>query len=340
MDASVDKRAGKRSRLSTILWGGRHARPLIPTPKPRTRGAGRRSARTAVRMIGRLRFRFAAAGALLLVAALAVGVSPTFRHYLQDRTTAQLLEAARASQAVNISINDYVSSDNQEVPILDDQEEAALNGADASGADTSAPEQTPPPGFSVIYPAETSSPASTGSAANGGLSVTILPPDANAPKKTPKPASTATAAPKQTIVTLGIMRIPVVDLEMPIAEGAGTSELRYALGHHSATPPLGAIGYSTVFGHRMYTYGRHFNRLDELVPGDEIFVTVGGQELRYIVDEKGVVLPEEVPYYMKAATDKSRLLLVTCTPVRVADHRLLVFCTLDRDEVDGGVPAP
>ena len=77
----------------------------------------------------------------------------------------------------------------------------------------------------------------------------------------------------------------------------------------------------------MKTYGRHFNRLDELIAGDVVTLTVAdGSTFDYVVSDKAVMTPEEVSKALTAYTDGFKLTLVTCTPTGVGSHRLLVYC--------------
>ena len=141
----------------------------------------------------------------------------------------------------------------------------------------------------------------------------------------------ATPAPtgKVTIEMIGRISIPVIDLDMPVAKGATTVNLRYAIGWMEGTAGIGEQGRCVLFGHRMYTYGRHFNRLDEVVVGSQIVLKdKAGTSYTYEVYDVKTVLPEEVPSMMYQSTEDKELMLVTCTPVRVATHRLLVYARM------------
>lgn len=122
--------------------------------------------------------------------------------------------------------------------------------------------------------------------------------------------------------TIGIMLIPKIDTKVAISEGADLETLKYAVGHFKDTAMPGEKGNFCVAGHRSYTYNEAFNRLDEVKIGDEIIVkTVKGQ-FKYKVNEIKVVLPTETS--VLDATEDATITLVTCTPIRVATHRLIV----------------
>lgn len=121
---------------------------------------------------------------------------------------------------------------------------------------------------------------------------------------------------------IGIMKIPKIDLKVAVAEGIDDETLKYAVGHFVGTAMPGEKGNFSVAGHRSYTYSEYFNRLDELKLGDDIIVKTKNGEFTYKVYEIKVVEPTEISVLDK--TKDATVTLVTCTPVRVATHRLIV----------------
>jgi sortase A len=91
---------------------------------------------------------------------------------------------------------------------------------------------------------------------------------------------------------------------------------------------IGEEGSCCIFGHRSYAYGKFFNRLDELEEGDAITIeTAGGTLLEYVIEKKEILLPED-PLLLDGDLDGSILSLITCHPVRVASHRLVIRARL------------
>lgn len=133
-------------------------------------------------------------------------------------------------------------------------------------------------------------------------------------------------APDEGIGAIGIIRIPKIDLKVAIGEGVDMDTLKYAVGHFPQTAMAGEKGNFCVAGHRSYTYSEYFNRLDEINKGDEIYVKTKQGEYKYIVYEKKIVEPSE--YSVLDATKDATLTLVTCTPIRVATHRLIIKAKL------------
>ena len=150
-----------------------------------------------------------------------------------------------------------------------------------------------------------------------------------------EPSAEATPAPKpERVVVQAIARIeiPRIKLNMPVAEGATNYNLRVAIGHYTPSARLGEAGRSVLFGHRMYTYGRHFNRLGEMEAGDTIIIETKTHRYTYTVDRIDRILPAELLSQIYAPADGTRIMLVTCDPIRVASHRLLVHGTLTRTD--------
>lgn len=119
-----------------------------------------------------------------------------------------------------------------------------------------------------------------------------------------------------------LLRIPKIDLEVVVAEGIGESSLSYAVGHFQGTALPGGDGNFCLAGHRSYVYNQFFNRLDEMEVGDPICVEWYGKEITYTVTEILVVEPDDTWVLYK--TQKPSITLVTCTPIRVGTHRLIV----------------
>ncbi|MBC2582422.1 class D sortase [Clostridium sp. DJ247] len=125
-----------------------------------------------------------------------------------------------------------------------------------------------------------------------------------------------------TMDTIGIMTIGKINLKVAIGEGDDNETLKYSVGHIKGTAMPGEKGNFSVAGHRSYTYGEYFNRLDELEVGDKIMVKTKKGEYTYKIYDIKVVLPSDVSVLNK--TDDATITLITCTPIRVATHRLII----------------
>ncbi|WP_310602369.1 class D sortase [Anaerosporobacter sp.] len=121
---------------------------------------------------------------------------------------------------------------------------------------------------------------------------------------------------------IGIMSIDKLDLTVAIAEGTTNKAMKYSIGHFEETSLPGEEGNACFIGHRSYAFGQYFNRLDELEIGDRIEILTVADTLVYEVVESFVVNPEDV--WVLEQTETEMITLITCTPVRIATHRLIV----------------
>lgn len=124
---------------------------------------------------------------------------------------------------------------------------------------------------------------------------------------------------------IGILSIPKIDARLPVAAGVSKEQLKVSEGWVMQTAMIGSGGNAVIAGHRSYTYGMHFNRLGEMEVGDEIFfASADGVEMCFAVNEILTVLPDDPVVFDSPPEGTAQLTLYTCTPVKVATHRLLV----------------
>ncbi len=121
---------------------------------------------------------------------------------------------------------------------------------------------------------------------------------------------------------IAILEIPKINITVAVVEGTSSEALKYAVGHFEGTGMPGQKGNFCVAGHRSYTYSEYFNRADELDKGDIIKVRTQKGEFTYEIYEKKTVEPSEVS--VLNPTDDATITLVTCTPIRIATHRLII----------------
>ena len=115
---------------------------------------------------------------------------------------------------------------------------------------------------------------------------------------------------------------------MPIVEGTTEANLSVGIGHIPGTAGLGKPGNSALAGHRNYTFGRFFSRLDELKKGDKVILVTKTDTYTYIVYDKLVVLPTNVSVLNYKEKDNI-ITLITCTPMNKSTHRLIVHARLE-----------
>lgn len=124
---------------------------------------------------------------------------------------------------------------------------------------------------------------------------------------------------------MGTLIIDKIDVNLPIYHGTNEGVLRVGAGHLEGTSlPIGGPGTHTVItGHRGLPSAILLSDLDKMVPGDTFTLNILGDILTYEVDQILVVEPHEMDA-LAIENDKDYCTLVTCTPVGINSHRLLV----------------
>lgn len=261
----------------------------------------------------------------VLVIGLGVVAFPFVRNYLKERKGAELiqnLEIGEATMIVDIEtpkegeLDSWVEADGMDD--FDPEEEDDFSALSLSGELVDAEVEIGDEDIVVNPEDETES----------ELEIAL---DANVEAE----SLDFDALKRKKLVAIGKLEIPRIDSVQPIVEGAGKTELNYAVGHVTNTADFARIGNCVLAGHRNYTFGSMFNRLGEMQTGDEIIVTMrDGTRATYVVYETLDVKPG-VPEISSYHKDERRLTLMTCTPVGVGSHRLLVRARLDALEVTG-----
>ena len=133
---------------------------------------------------------------------------------------------------------------------------------------------------------------------------------------------------------LGYITIPKIDVNLPIYEGTGYDVLTHGIGHLSETSyPLGGEStHCALSGHRGMAEAELFTNLDKLELGDRFYLHVLDEVLAYQVDQVLVVEPDQVEA-LEIIEGEDLCTLVTCTPIGINSHRLLVRGT--RVEYEG-----
>lgn len=140
--------------------------------------------------------------------------------------------------------------------------------------------------------------------------------------------------------------IPAIEVDEPVLAGTDDATLRKGLGLYDyAQLPTEEGGNVSIAGHRngtrngVYTLDWPFYPLDELGEGDLFYLVYDGVIYRYLWDQTIVV--EQDDWSVIFPQGFSCLTLTTCTPIGVADHRLIVRARLiDSFEADESYDYP
>ncbi len=124
---------------------------------------------------------------------------------------------------------------------------------------------------------------------------------------------------------MGRLRIPGIQVDLPIYHGTDDVTLTKGIGHLEGTSlPVGGLSqHSVLTAHRGLPTAELFDNLDQVEVGDTFVIEVFGEVLSYQVVTTQVVQPNEtqslVPVY-----GEDLVTLVTCTPLGINTHRILV----------------
>lgn len=128
--------------------------------------------------------------------------------------------------------------------------------------------------------------------------------------------------------TMCYIEIPAIAVKLPVAHGTEAGTLENAIGHVVGTSlPIGGSGtHAVLSGHSGMAGQKMFTDLHELTVGDMVYIHVLNEVLAYEVEATETVLPEDTTG-LSIAQDRDQLTLITCTPIGVNTHRLLVHCS-------------
>ncbi|MCC3265627.1 class C sortase [Arthrobacter gengyunqii] len=144
------------------------------------------------------------------------------------------------------------------------------------------------------------------------------------------------------------VQIPAIGVDLPVFHGTEEETLTNGVGHlfGSALPVGGTGTHSVLTTHSGLVDATLFTDLEKLAEGDVFSGTVLDEQLHYRVDEITTVKPSDT-LALRPEPGKDRLTLVTCTPLGVNSHRLLVRGeriesppTVEEDDVELGAGAP
>lgn len=139
------------------------------------------------------------------------------------------------------------------------------------------------------------------------------------------------------------VKIPSIDVDLPVFHGTSDAVLSRGAGHLEGSHlPIGGIGTrSVITAHRGLANATMFTDLDKVVVGDRITVETFGRTLTYRVRDVQVIEPSENST-IRAEADSDLLTLITCTPLGINTHRIVVTAeritpTPERDIREAGV---
>lgn len=140
-----------------------------------------------------------------------------------------------------------------------------------------------------------------------------------------------TPATAETFATLYVPRWGD-DYIKPISEGTSRRDVLdpLGIGHYPDTVMPGHLGNFAIAGHRT-TYGKPFEHVDLLEPGDALVVETADAWFVYQVVSHEIVRPRDVhvispnPFNIGATPDRAAITLTSCHPKFSAAQRFIVY---------------
>ncbi|MFV0258934.1 MAG: class E sortase [Acidimicrobiales bacterium] len=152
------------------------------------------------------------------------------------------------------------------------------------------------------------------------------------------PSTPIPAVPEPVPITgdvFAVLYVPRFGLEgRPVVEGTGDDDLQRGVGHYEGSAMPGEVGNLALAGHRV-TYGRPFNRIAELEPGDPLVVETASGWYLYRVTTYEIVPPTRtevvapVPGDPAAVPTAQLITLTSCHPQYSARERYIVHGALE-----------
>ena len=121
------------------------------------------------------------------------------------------------------------------------------------------------------------------------------------------------------------LRVPTADVDLPIYHGTSDETLMRGVGHLEGTslPVGGENTHSVLTAHRGLANATMFTNLDAVKVGDTFTIEVFGEVLTYQVRQTQVVDPNDTRTLFPQQGE-DLVTLVTCTPLGINSHRILV----------------
>lgn len=132
------------------------------------------------------------------------------------------------------------------------------------------------------------------------------------------------------------LQIPSLKVNVLVVQGTTLAALRAGAGHYVNTPLPGQRGNVGIAGHRT-TYGRPFNQMDRMRPGDLVYLITPFDKYTYAVvsafgghSNPWIVAPDDISVVAQNGPLGTGhwLTLTTCNPKGSAAQRLILRLTL------------
>ena len=128
-------------------------------------------------------------------------------------------------------------------------------------------------------------------------------------------------------VVIGAIYIPKIAVLQTIYRGVTKPTLDKGVGWWPGTAMPGNVGNVVLGGHRV-SKKKPFRNLDQLQPGDEIYLSTEQGDYVYLVDHTVIVSPSDV--WIIDQTNEATLTLFACHPPGSTRERIVVVAKYSR----------
>ncbi len=163
--------------------------------------------------------------------------------------------------------------------------------------------------------------------------------DAGVPASTGAPPAQSALVSARTSVgkAFAVIRIPRfgASYQRPVIQGTEKEQLDDGIGHEPRSVMPGQIGNFATAGHRV-TYGKPYNRIDELLRGDAVVVETPDGWSVYRVQRHRIVTPKQVeviapvPDRPGVTPTERWMTMIACHPKFSARERYIAYAKLER----------
>ncbi len=175
-------------------------------------------------------------------------------------------------------------------------------------------------------PPTTSTSSTTTSTSTSTSTTTTAPTTSAVPETLPNPESPpADPRAAEPLVALGTIEIPKIGITKSLYEGITLTTLDHGPGHWPGTAMPGKFGNVVIAGHRV-SHDKPFRNLDQLVEGDDVFLTTGDGRFDYKVTGIEIVTPDAV--WIADQTPDYTATLFACNPPGSTRQRIVVHLAL------------
>lgn len=126
----------------------------------------------------------------------------------------------------------------------------------------------------------------------------------------------------QTGETIGYLRVPSLEMELPVLEGVDDATLAKGVGHHPKTTFPGQGDRIFLAGHNDTT----FSKISKLKKGDEVVLYLANGSYRYVMQSSEIVDYKDTR--VLESTKQESLVISTCYPfynVTDSTERYLIY---------------